>query len=663
MNDNLARYLTKSRFKLACECGTKLFYTRKPDIYPDSKLDDPFLAALADGGHQVGELAKRYFPGGHDIETLDYEEALAETNALLEQDEVVIYEPAINYRQLFIRVDVLVKKGNQVKLFEVKAKSFDKEKKEPFLTKKGVINADWKAYLRDVAFQTYVVMSAFPEWNVIPYLYLVDKNQPAGTSGLNQKFKLEKVAGRRGVRVSNTLSEEDLKTKLLIEVPVDSFVDQILSDERERVHKDRTFEESIWYFAGVYEADKRIAPSIKKECGGCEFYASDEELRKDKLSGKRECFKDALGWKESDFSDATIFELWDNRRKEKQIEAGVIKLSELTEDDIGAKADNKSGLSRTERQWMQVKKAKEKDSSPYIDTEGLKAEFEMLEFPLHFIDFETTMVPIPFNKGRKPYEGIAFQFSHHVLEDDGSVEHKNQFLLVDRGVYPNYEFVRELKNALGDAGSIFRYSSHENTYLNHIYFQMLDDESVEDKEELSRFIKSISKNKRDSPEKWQGERNMIDLCEWVKRYYFDPMTSGSNSIKKVLPAVLNSSEFIKEKYGQPIYGKGKEIPGLNFDETIWIQKDGDSLKDPYSLLPKLFSDATEHDMEALLYADDELKDGGAALTAYAKLQFTEMSDYEREELKEALLKYCELDTFAMVMIFEGLQSWVLENDN
>ncbi len=47
--------------------------------------------------------------------------------------------------------------------------------------------------------------------------------------------------------------------------------------------------------------------------------------------------------------------------------------------------------------------------------------------------------------------------------------------------------------------------------------------------------------------------------------------------------------------------------------------------------------------------------GGAALTAYARMQFEEMSDYERSEIQKALLKYCELDTMAMVMIWEGLK--------
>ena len=61
-----ASYLTKTRFKLATECPTKLFYTGKPE-YADQSSVDPFLKALAEGGFQVGELAKAYHPGGYEV--------------------------------------------------------------------------------------------------------------------------------------------------------------------------------------------------------------------------------------------------------------------------------------------------------------------------------------------------------------------------------------------------------------------------------------------------------------------------------------------------------------------------------------------------------------------------------------------------------------------
>jgi len=76
------RYLTKTRYKLGLDCPTKLFYTGKPE-YPDQCDEDAFLAALAEGGFQVGELARQYYKGGITIDTLDYDEALAMTKDLM----------------------------------------------------------------------------------------------------------------------------------------------------------------------------------------------------------------------------------------------------------------------------------------------------------------------------------------------------------------------------------------------------------------------------------------------------------------------------------------------------------------------------------------------------------------------------------------------------
>lgn len=40
------------------------------------------------------------------------------------------------------------------------------------------------------------------------------------------------------------------------------------------------------------------------------------------------------------------------------------------------------------------------------------------------------------------------------------------------------------------------------------------------------------------------------------------------------------------------------------------------------------------------------------MTAYARMQFTQMSVEEHERVAKALLRYCELDTFAMVLIYQ-----------
>jgi hypothetical protein len=41
------------------------------------------------------------------------------------------------------------------------------------------------------------------------------------------------------------------------------------------------------------------------------------------------------------------------------------------------------------------------------------------------------------------------------------------------------------------------------------------------------------------------------------------------------------------------------------------------------------------------------------MTAYARLQFEDLAPYRRKEIEAGLLRYCELDTLAMVMIFEA----------
>ena len=48
-----------------------------------------------------------------------------------------------------------------------------------------------------------------------------------------------------------------------------------------------------------------------------------------------------------------------------------------------------------------------------------------------------------------------------------------------------------------------------------------------------------------------------------------------------------------------------------------------------------------------------IAEGGAAATAYARLQFEDMKPETRDKINAALLRYCELDTLAMVMIVQG----------
>mgnify|MGYP003653414921 CR=1 FL=1 len=618
----MTRRLTKSRFKLASECPTKLFYTRKRDVYPDKSFDDSFLAALAEGGNQVGELATLYHPGGTMVETLNEAEALAQTAALLDQENAIIYEAAILFENLFLRVDVLVKRGLRVELIEVKAKSCSEGGAEQFVGKRGGLLAAHKPYIEDVTFQKYVLQSAYPAYQVTAFLMLMDKSVPCPTDGLHQKFLVfEDEDGRAGVRVTADLSQAELETPLLRAIDVDELATGIL--EATDHGPDGNLSYGMWVasLADFYDSDRKFPSPIGAKCGSCNFYATDAEKASGLQSGLEECWSAAPEWTESSFAVPKVLDLGGFQGKQALIQRGVTSLLQVTQADLKYDGDVGDKMTAKERQWLHVRSVQEADTSMYLRKHQLRDE----------------------------------------LFEDGRVEHTGEYIDVEPGHFPSYDFVRALKGELeGDNGSIFKYSPHENTILSAIRSQLIREEDPPaDRAELIAFIESIAHPTGSVASRWPTpERDMIDMLETVKHYYYDPAMGGSNSIKKVLPAILNGSDFLQAKYAAPIYGATDGIPSLNFTDKIWVERDdAGQVRDPYQLLPNLFEDLDSLQLEDMLSKEEALADGGAAMTAYARLQFTEMQEPERELLRSALLKYCELDTLAMVMIYEAWRNW------
>ena len=160
--------------------------------------------------------------------------------------------------------------------------------------------------------------------------------------------------------------------------------------------------------------------------------------------------------------------------------------------------------------------------------------------------------------GYRSYQGVSFQFSHHALYKDGRLEHKGQYLGPGLGTDPTYAFVEALYEELRhDKGSVFMYSHHENTYLNYAH-SLLETSSpfeVGKTNDLLSFLKSLTYGAGINKNKWaSSERVMIDMAKLVRAHFWHPDMAGSNSIKQVLPAVLNASAELQEKYGKPIYG-------------------------------------------------------------------------------------------------------------
>ncbi|CAL67533.1 DUF2779 domain-containing protein [Christiangramia forsetii] len=641
------RYLTKSRFKLALDCPTKLYYTRKKE-YANKSESDSFLEALAQGGFQVEELARMDYPDGIAIIGDDYNyDLLAEkTRNLLEQENITIFEPAFLINDLFIRVDMLVKSGNNIKLIEVKAKSIRSVDHESFIKSNGQLGGGWDLYLYDIAFQKYVIQSSYPEWNISSYLKLADKDATTTVDGLHQCFKVVSDSDlRTGIEKKEGITKADLGDSILCEINVSGEIDLILNNNP--LDENRSFEGTVKHYKDHYKNDVKLFTEIGTHCKGCEFVS--ENYENGFKSGFHECWQKQLQLPKEKIDRPKVYDVWYNPAKN-AIEEDRYFMEELTENDLNIRSEA-GKMSRSERQWLQIEKHKYADDSPYFDIDNLRQELDSWKFPLNFIDFETTAVAIPFIAGMHPYEQLAFQFSHHIVYEDGTVDHFNEYLNTEIGAFPNFDFIRALKKSLSvNEGSIFRYHNHENTIVNVIYNQLKNSKEP-DKEELLNFIRSISHSTNKNTESWAGDRDMIDLQKTVVNYYYDPDTGGSNSIKAILPAVLRSSVYLQERYQTPL---GKlNLSSKNFPEDhIFLMFENGKPVNPYKALPSVFDGWDNEKLEQVSESLTEIKDGGAALFAYQKLQFDDVPEIERNAIQEGLLRYCELDTLAMVMIYE-----------
>lgn len=140
------RALTKSRFVLGKRCQKALYLkTHSPQLAcEESNLDKKTKRE----GTEVGAFARTYFPGGIHIETLDTEEALAQTAEAIAQRAHTLYEAAFRYHNIVIRADILTRNAatSSWDLYEVKATTY-----------KNISTSEKEAFQRDLALQTWVL--------------------------------------------------------------------------------------------------------------------------------------------------------------------------------------------------------------------------------------------------------------------------------------------------------------------------------------------------------------------------------------------------------------------------------------------------------------------------------------------------------------------------
>jgi hypothetical protein len=687
---------TKSRFKLALECPSKLWYNQQKD-YKNTMPENLFMQFLADNGHAIGEYAKFLYsdnPLSPDITVRDtnYDDAVAETNRRLHDDienhidRTVIAEAAFRHKNYFIRVDVLIAdhKNKILTLVEVKAKSTDQEEIKNHFKNTYWFKPDWLPYLYDVAFQTLVTEwaaasildGALEDYKVVPYLLLINKEAICDRDGLNEFVQvIRNPDNPRDVRVrirEGTTRANLGSLNLFVEVPMRDIVDELILVPLPHTYIPEAYRENLVDFmewaSDVHTNNERVFLKPDKRCKNCQFKAGYGDPEK---SGIHECFAHAIqeGWLRGNPDDALnrtkplSTDIYGGRAgRFSVVDAALTRKHAFVEDiDDGSLGNNIANdhISPFERRQKQIEFAKGKTGSFYVDKAHLHFHMNSWKWPLHMIDFETTSPGIPYFKDMRPYELIAFQFSHHTMDKDGSIRHEHQFIDVDPGGNPNIKFVRELRRALMDDnklnGTVFMYSKHERTTLKSIR-GLIDSSEEPDRNELLEFIDALCDE--------NSSHQMHDLLEVVLQTYISKHAGGSNSIKQILPAILNDAPQTAAFFSRPgTYGRGLEMQSLNFTDPAghqWLTNETN--RDPYKTLPPLFGSIGLHDegideMVSGLFGTngDTIDQGGLAMAAYNLTRYESLGDYEREQLRNGLLRYCELDTLAMCMLVKGLQ--------
>jgi len=570
--------LTKSRFKLALECPRKLVYT-VDNTYANAKSDDEFLEALADGGHQVGALAKLMYPGGIEVDALSIDEQVRQTEQLLKQENITLYEPTFRHGNLVVRVDVLVKRGLDIDLIEVKSKGFDAAA-ETFRATKKPIATEWEPYLYDVAYQTIVLQRAHPEWMIKPHLMLLDTSVCASIDGLGEKLLVVRNGRRVDVQVEEGFSPAILAQPLLRAHDVSSEVEHLRANPVESPGITMPFDEFVDHLAQSLASGKKLPPTPSNACKKCEFYCEPVQATESSRSGWAECMEAHFQRKITQPRSDTVFGLTNHRKVDKFISSNVLLMSELDEHNIGVNEEI-GRISTTKRHLLQVQEARGEGDPIFLERETLSSEMVKWQFPLNFIDFETSRPALPFHFRNKPNDLLLFQFSHHILEADGRLRHASECLIAEPGTPPSMSVLRALRDALSENnGTVVHWWHHEKNVLKELRKQILDS-AEENSESLLDFIDSMVD---------EGTGRLADLGTLVSKTGFFHGTNGRSSIKKVLPATLSRSDFLRERYGQPIYGTA-DMPSLNFPAGwIWIREENGQVVDPYKLLDPIFLD-------------------------------------------------------------------------
>ena len=608
-NDTVTlHHLTKSDFKLGCDCPFKLKY--KKAKYPSTLGDNEMLEFFAEAGFMVEAIAH----------------AVMRTNPLVE------FEKTLQSGRYSARLDGFEHFADRIVLTEIKAKSVDGADPEQFFRKRTrEVNGDWLDYMLDITFQVMVAEACYPGVPVVPQLCLVNKNTRCSIDAIYANIDLLPDSEDRDRTLPRAVYLGDVdalrKDHFLEFVNVRECVDLLMPEVRAKAAE-------LLDFLDGKRPD--ITPQLgTSTCKTCEYRDADPVR-----DGFGEC------WGPTPPRGENVLDLYRAGNGTNDLKAEVarriasreLRLTDFP-DALLAGGKSSGQVRRNQKQAMVTGRE--------VVGEGLASELAKFLYPLHFIDFEASRIPVPYVAGMKPYEQVAFQFSCHTLASAEAARSADRAVLVHRewlnlrDIYPNEEFLRELRAAIGDEGTVLTWSGYELTTLRHVRRQLRERKMLDP--DIAAWLVGLI-----GPEPAVGEEDktvgarVVDLLKISQANFAHPLMRGSHSIKKVLDAIwsdaphLWSDSWFTEYFKQDAQGR---------------------VLDPYATLaasPEGFDLGATGLFEDESGPDAAVTDGVGAMRAYQDMLYgLHKNDAAmRDRMRDSLFRYCGLDTAAMVIIWK-----------
>lgn len=204
-------------------------------------------------------------------------------------------------------------------------------------------------------------------------------------------------------------------------------------------------------------------------------------------------------------------------------------------------------------------------------TEGLGEALAALGYPRAFMDFETLAPALPRFAGMRPYDGIPFQWSLHLVRAPGAAPEHHDFLHLDAGD-PRRCFVETLAAAVGDRGPIVVYSEFEGRRLS----------------DLAGWLPDLA------PAAERIRARLWDLLHVMRSHVYHPRFLGSFSLKRVVPALVPTLGYD----GMEVAG-GSEA-GPTWDRLVRGRADGSLAPAEVARLERALRDYCGQDTRGLL---------------------------------------------------------------